>query len=195
MIPTCRVLCSTLRHTSAVSRFIISLRFSSSTPVWLVCGGGVCRRHHRSAGEPRLSQRPGVPHLRLRHDHCAVLPDPLQDSVLLLYIGGVILPSALELVGGWALYKLYHTRWWDYSDFPFNIGGYICLEFSLLWGVGTLVVMRHRPPGRRRSCGYGPALCGLCRYVCALCSLRGRRSRYGLCRLRSPGAGCHGAAG
>ena len=36
---------------------------------------------------------------------------PLQDSVLLLYIGGVILPSALELVGGWALYKLYHTRW------------------------------------------------------------------------------------
>ncbi len=67
---------------------------------------------------------------------------PLQGSVLLLYIGGVILPSALELVGGWALYKLYHTHWWDYSDFPFNIGGYICLEFSLLWGVGTLVVMR-----------------------------------------------------
>ena len=67
---------------------------------------------------------------------------PLQGSILLLYIGGVILPSALELVGGWLLYKVYHTRWWDYSDFPFNIGGYICLEFCLLWGVGTLVVMR-----------------------------------------------------
>ena len=67
---------------------------------------------------------------------------PLQHSVLLLYIGGVILPSALELVGGWLLYKLYHTRWWDYSDYPFNIGGYICLEFSLLWGVGTLVMMK-----------------------------------------------------
>ena len=45
-------------------------------------------------------------------------------------------------MGGWALYKLYHTRWWDYSDKPFNIGGYICLEFSLLWGVGTLVMMK-----------------------------------------------------
>ena len=67
---------------------------------------------------------------------------PLMHSILLLYIGGVILPSALELVGGWALYKVYHTRWWDYSDFPFNIGGYICLEFCLLWGVGTLVVMK-----------------------------------------------------
>ena len=67
---------------------------------------------------------------------------PLADNLLLLYIGGVILPSVLELAGGWALYKLYHTRWWDYSDFPFNIGGYICLEFSLLWGVGTVVVMK-----------------------------------------------------
>ena len=67
---------------------------------------------------------------------------PLADNLLLLYLGGVILPSVLELAGGWALYKLYHTRWWDYSDFPFNIGGYICLEFSLLWGVGTVVVMK-----------------------------------------------------
>ena len=57
-------------------------------------------------------------------------------------LAGRILPSVLELAGGWALYKLYHTRWWDYSDFPFNIGGYICLEFSLLWGVGTVVVMK-----------------------------------------------------
>ena len=67
---------------------------------------------------------------------------PLVDNVFLLYVGGVILPSVLELAGGWALEKLYHTRWWDYSDFPFNIGGYICLQFSLLWGVGTLVVMK-----------------------------------------------------
>lgn len=67
---------------------------------------------------------------------------PLQGSVLLLYIGGVVLPSAVELVGGWVLYKLYHTRWWDYTDYPFNIGGYICLEFSLLWGVGTLIMVK-----------------------------------------------------
>ncbi len=71
---------------------------------------------------------------------------PIQDNVILLYIGGVILPSTLELVGGWLLEKVYHTRWWDYSDFPFNIGGYICLEFCLLWGVGTLVVMKIAHP-------------------------------------------------
>ena len=67
---------------------------------------------------------------------------PLVDNTLLLYLGGVILPSALELVGGWALYKLYRTRWWDYSDYPFNIGGYICLEFCLLWGASSPMMNR-----------------------------------------------------
>ena len=86
---------------------------------------------------------------------------PLQHSVLLLYIGGVILPSALELVGGWALYKLYRTRWWDYSDYPFNIGGYICLEFSLLWGVGTLVMMRAIHPAIAGMVDLVPPLAGL----------------------------------
>ena len=86
---------------------------------------------------------------------------PLQHSILLLYIGGVILPSALELVGGWLLYKLYHTRWWDYTDYPFNIGGYICLEFSLLWGVGTLVVMKIVHPMIAGIVAMVPPLIGL----------------------------------
>ena len=86
---------------------------------------------------------------------------PLTDNLLLLYIGGVILPSALELVGGWVLYKIYHTRWWDYSDFPFNIGGYICLEFSLLWGVGTLVVMKIVHPMIAGIVAMVPPLIGL----------------------------------
>ena len=86
---------------------------------------------------------------------------PLSHSLLLLYLGGVILPSALELVGGWALYKLYHTRWWDYSDRPFNIGGYICLEFSLLWGVGTLIVMKLVHPIIADAVALIPPLVGL----------------------------------
>ena len=86
---------------------------------------------------------------------------PLSHSLLLLYLGGAILPSALELVGGWALYKLYHTRWWDYSDYPFNIGGYICLEFSLLWGVGTLIVMKLVHPIIADAVALIPPLVGL----------------------------------
>ena len=84
----------------------------------LVRRGGVCRRHHRPAGEPRLSERPVCPIYGFGMILVLFFLTPLEDDLLLLYLGGVILPSALELVGGWALYKLYRTRWWDYTDKP-----------------------------------------------------------------------------
>lgn len=90
-----------------------------------------------------------------------MLLTPLSHSTILLYLGGVLLPSALELAGGWALEKLYHTRWWDYSERPFNIGGYICLQFSLLWGVGTLVMMKIIHPAIARLIAPIPHLVGL----------------------------------
>lgn len=67
---------------------------------------------------------------------------PLENSLLLLFLGGICITTAIELVGGWALFKLFHTRWWDYSDLPFNLGGYICAQFSLYWGIGTLLVIK-----------------------------------------------------
>lgn len=67
---------------------------------------------------------------------------PLQQNLLLLFLGGMLVTSFLELATGWALKTLFHTSWWDYSDKPFNIGGYVCLSFSLLWGIGVVGVMR-----------------------------------------------------
>ena len=67
---------------------------------------------------------------------------PVRDNLILLFFGGMVLASALELVGGWALKKLFHTTWWDYSDEPLNIGGYICLKFSLAWGVCVTFAVR-----------------------------------------------------
>ena len=67
-------------------------------------------------------------------------------NFLVLYVVSVIVCSLLELVGGFLLKKLFHTSWWDYSDQPFNIGGYVCLKFSLLWGVACLLVVRFVHP-------------------------------------------------
>ena len=53
----------------------------------------------------------------------------------------MLLTSLLELAAGFVLEKLFHQRWWDYSDEPFNLGGYICLRFSIAWGlIGLFVV-------------------------------------------------------
>ncbi len=61
------------------------------------------------------------------------------ERIVAVFFGGMILTTAIELLGGWVLDKLYHTRWWDYSNQRFNLGGYICLRFSLAWGAGSLV--------------------------------------------------------
>ena len=66
----------------------------------------------------------------------------IRDGWFFLLVFSAVYATVIEWIGGHILEYTTHTRWWDYSDFPFNIGGYICLEFSLLWGVGTLVVMR-----------------------------------------------------
>ena len=63
------------------------------------------------------------------------------SKLLLIFLCGMALTTMIELFGGWALDKLFHASWWDYSDKPFNFHGYICLQFSLLWGIGIVLVV------------------------------------------------------
>ena len=67
-------------------------------------------------------------------------------SDLKVFLLGMLLSTMLELVGGYALLKIFHARWWDYTSKPFNYHGYICLEFSIIWGLGILVVVRRIQP-------------------------------------------------
>lgn len=66
---------------------------------------------------------------------------PLTKSFILLFIGSVILTSTLEFITGFLLEKVFNDKWWDYSDKPFNIKGYICLSFSIMWGIGAVFVI------------------------------------------------------
>lgn len=61
---------------------------------------------------------------------------------VVIFFCGMILASLVEFIGGWGLYHAFHARWWDYSKKPFNLGGYVCLEFSIYWGLGALLVVR-----------------------------------------------------
>lgn len=68
--------------------------------------------------------------------------EPLKSNLLLLFLGSVVLTSALEWATGFVLEKIFHQRWWDYSDQPFNLNGYICLRFSIAWGLACLFVVK-----------------------------------------------------
>jgi uncharacterized membrane protein len=67
---------------------------------------------------------------------------PISELGPLLFVGGVILCSAIELVTGYVMEKIFHQRWWDYSAEKFNLKGYICLKFSLYWGVGVVFIVK-----------------------------------------------------
>ena len=67
---------------------------------------------------------------------------PISDHLLPLFFCSVVLTSALEWLTGFILEKIFHEKWWDYSDKPFHLNGYICLAFSLLWGLVCVFVLR-----------------------------------------------------
>lgn len=66
------------------------------------------------------------------------LLEPVKNNLFLLYLGSVVILSTIELITGYILEKLFHQKWWDYSEKRFNLGGYICLKFSLFWGFAIL---------------------------------------------------------
>lgn len=66
---------------------------------------------------------------------------PLKENLVILFLGSVILTTLLELLVGWGLETLFHHHWWDYSMYPFNFKGYICLKFSILWGLACTFIM------------------------------------------------------
>lgn len=69
------------------------------------------------------------------------LMEPIHHNIFLLFIGSVFVTSTIELLTGFILEKIFRQRWWDYSDKPFNIEGYICPLFSLMWGLACLIVV------------------------------------------------------
>lgn len=71
-----------------------------------------------------------------------VFLDNYKNNIFILFFLAVLLTSILEYFTGFILEKAFKTKWWDYTDDPFNIHGRVCLLYSLMWGVGEVVIIR-----------------------------------------------------
>lgn len=58
-----------------------------------------------------------------------------------LFAGSVIVATLFEWISGHLIEKVYHERWWDYSDVRWNLDGYICFRASLMWGILSMIMM------------------------------------------------------
>lgn len=67
---------------------------------------------------------------------------PVHQNLVLLYVASTVLVTVLEGLTGFFMDKIFHHKWWDYTDQPLNIGGYVCLPFSLVWGVCCVLIVR-----------------------------------------------------
>lgn len=78
------------------------------------------------------------------------LPE-LVGNPFFLFLGGMLLATVLEYMTGMLMEKIFGRKLWDYSEIKYNIGGYVCLRYALLWGVLAILTMTF----------VNPALCGL----------------------------------
>lgn len=63
-------------------------------------------------------------------------------SGIWLYLGAVIIISVFKWLTGHLIEKVYHERWWDYSNRRLNLDGYVSLTDSAGLGVLAYVMIR-----------------------------------------------------
>lgn len=91
---------------------------------------------------------------------------PVHDNLLLVYISGFIAATALEYVTGAVMERLFKVRYWDYSNQPFQLNGYICLSSSIAWGFLTIFMtdVIHEPIARA-VLAFSPVVLITCDFV------------------------------
>lgn len=66
----------------------------------------------------------------------------LRENPVFLFLGCAAVATAVEWITGKTLERLNRKKWWDYSEKRWNFDGYICLSYSVLWGILGFVAVR-----------------------------------------------------
>ena len=63
-----------------------------------------------------------------------------------LFVMAILVCGTLEYLTSYLMEKIYHARWWDYTNRKFNINGRVCLETLLPFGIAaTLILCKLNP--------------------------------------------------
>lgn len=65
--------------------------------------------------------------------------DDIKSKPILIFIIGFTVLTFWEYIVGVFLEKIFHTKYWDYSNNKFNFQGRICLQNSMFWGILAVV--------------------------------------------------------
>ena len=62
-------------------------------------------------------------------------------ETIIIFVVITIVLTVLEWLGGVLIENLFHITFWDYSNYKYHIGKYISLEMSLVWGIGSIILI------------------------------------------------------
>ena len=62
------------------------------------------------------------------------------------FVGGFVVGSVLEYLCSWFQETFFGSTSWDYSEFPFNLNGRICLLYSIFWGILGIIWIKQLYP-------------------------------------------------
>lgn len=65
----------------------------------------------------------------------------LEAYPLALFCVAIVVCAILEYLTSYVMEKIFHARWWDYSENKFNINGRICLETIIPFGLLGLALI------------------------------------------------------
>lgn len=74
----------------------------------------------------------------------------IKDPIKIFLLAGTI-DCILEYLTSFAMEKIFHGRWWDYSNKPFNINGRVCLLGYLAFGAFATVIVKWFHPFLKRN--------------------------------------------
>ena len=69
-----------------------------------------------------------------------------EKNPLLIFIFGAIIACALEYATSYVMERLFKARWWDYSDFKYNLNGRICLGAAAIFGAFATFLIKALHP-------------------------------------------------
>lgn len=64
------------------------------------------------------------------------------ENPAVIFVASALISCAIEYVTSYAMEKLFYAKWWDYSHFPFNLNGRICLYGGLIFGCGNVIFIK-----------------------------------------------------
>ena len=74
--------------------------------------------------------------------HLPVFGNKYGSPVWLVFIICALLSAVIEYSTSFALERLFHAVWWDYSNVPLNLNGRICLPATCGFGVVGVILVR-----------------------------------------------------